>query len=313
MISFLTSPKAFTGHFARIQRKAIQSWLNVHPAAEVLLYGNAAGAAEIAAELSRVVHVPVIPTSARGVPLFDAITAHAQDNARHEMQAYVNCDILFPPDFLTRIAPVRLERFLVVGQRLNLTAGVDFDLATGDWLASVQALYRENRMALYPASGMDYFVFPRGLWRDLAPLIIGRGGYDGALVAYCLRRSIPVIDATLDLPVLHQYHDYSHLTGGFEEAHSGREAMQNYQVHDVLRSTPNTMDADYRLKRGTVELWKCRGDALRTFELRLRYKHGLKILSLGVRLLWRLRRAARLARSRALVLDNIVQHYPRTK
>jgi len=50
MITFFTTPKPFRGHIGVIQRNAIHSWKLVHPEAEVILFGNEEGAAEVARE-----------------------------------------------------------------------------------------------------------------------------------------------------------------------------------------------------------------------------------------------------------------------
>ena len=48
MITFFSTPKPFRGHIGVIQRNAIQSWRLTHPDAEVILFGDEAGAAEVA-------------------------------------------------------------------------------------------------------------------------------------------------------------------------------------------------------------------------------------------------------------------------
>jgi hypothetical protein len=289
MITFLASPKPFTGRVGELQRRAVESWRRVHPEAEIILYGSSSGTPEIAASLD-LRHVPEIASSPSGVPRFDAIAGHAAAYAKHDLQVFLNSDILFPPDFLQRIAPVDLPKFLVVGQRIDLTEGVVFDSSRPDWPAEIRALSEAGQAELHTPTGVDYFVFRRGTWTGLAPLIVGRGGYDGALVAYCLRRGIPVIDATWAVPALHQYHDYAHVTGGLAEAHRGTEARQNCRLHDVEHSMPDIADADYQLRDGQLVAQPCRGDRLRACEITLRHRRGLKYASYPARAIWRLTR-----------------------
>lgn len=44
MITFLSSPKAFTGKVGENQVRAIKSWLRIHPDIEILLYGRSKNA-----------------------------------------------------------------------------------------------------------------------------------------------------------------------------------------------------------------------------------------------------------------------------
>ena len=305
MITFTAAPKPFEGNIGAIQSRAIRSWRGAHPDVEVILYGEGSGISDAAAALG-VKHEPRIGTSETGVPRFDAIAEHAARSGRFERQIYLNCDILLPPDLLARLAPIDLPEYLVVGQRIDLSPGVEFEIPARDWPSAIRSLARAARAELHSPTGVDYFVFRRGMWQGLPPLIVGRGGYDGALVAFCLRRGIPVVDATWALPALHQYHDYSHVTGGHTEAHFGCDALFNYRRHDVAPSPPNTADANYQLRGGRLHAVECRDDALRALEIRLRYRWGMKYASYVFRALSRVRAALGLNSQRVIGLDELL-------
>lgn len=286
MISILSSPKRFTGLVGENQDHALRSWRRLHPEAEVVLYGNSPGVAEASARHDAR-HVPDIECSKSGVPLFNAIADHARLHARHNLQMYLNADILLPPETLVSIAPVLESRFLIVGQRIDLEEGWRYDLAVPDWAAELRRLDNLGKAKLHPVSGIDYFIFPRGLWTGLQPLIIGRAGYDSALVAFCLRRRIPVVDATHDLRVLHQDHGYSDVPGHKREVHHGTDARFNLTSHDIVHSGPNTADADLQLQGGCLLPIKCRSNHLRALEVTLRYRLRQKYLSYLVRVVSR--------------------------
>jgi hypothetical protein len=72
MIALFTIPKPFRGHVAVIQRNAIQSWLQLKPACEIILFGDEEGTAEIAGEMA-VRHVPEIKRNEYGTPLVNDI------------------------------------------------------------------------------------------------------------------------------------------------------------------------------------------------------------------------------------------------
>ena len=68
MLTILSTPKAFTGLFAVIQRNAIESWTKLEPRPEIILFGRDPGTAEICDELG-LRHVPDVAENAHGTPL----------------------------------------------------------------------------------------------------------------------------------------------------------------------------------------------------------------------------------------------------
>jgi hypothetical protein len=124
----------------------------------------------------------------------------------------------------------------------------------------------------------------------LAPIVIGRCGYDNALVAHCLRRRIPVVDGTLAVAALHQAHDYGHVGGGWTTVQRGEDAVANRRQMRLAGSLPTASDADYILKDSVLRSWPCRGDRMRRTELRARFEwgsprvgHALKVLGQALR------------------------------
>ena len=306
MITFLSSPKPFTGAARDNQLNAVRSWLKACPGAEVILYGASEGCAEACAALG-VKHAPGIACSPSGVPYFDAIARHAQEHARCDTQIYLNCDILIGPGIADALKAVGFPKFLILGQRIDLPPGAK--LSSGDdLLASLRAL-APTGAALHSVTGMDYFIFPRGLWEGLKPLVIGRALYDSALIGFCLRRGIPVIDATCTIMALHQHHDYSHLKDGEKEVAAGPDAKNNVLVHGVAHSPPNVGDAGWRLIDGRLLKSDFRGDLLRRFEIYLRYRRNMLLASYLVRAVWRALNGLGLYGPRRLELSDVIEHY----
>lgn len=287
MISFLSSPKAFTGRTNTIQKNAIKSWKKVHPDAEIIIYGDSTGANEACRELD-VRHIPDVPCSSSGVPYFNGIVEHATLHARHDIQVYINCDILMHSSIVSAIQCINSPRYLVVGQRIDLFEGVHLSLNSDQWKYELRNLAEEDSAVLHDPSGMDYFVFVRGMWQGLPPLVIGRGGYDSALVAFCLRNGIPLIDATSAILAVHQFHDYRHIAGDKHSVVSGKDAINNFTIHEIKHSSPNSADAGWQIYSGRLNRSSCRGDLLRRCELYLRFDKDLKVLGLMPRVLWRL-------------------------
>jgi hypothetical protein len=228
LISFLASPKGFSGNVGRIQRVAIASWLSAVPAGEVVLFGDAEGAEQAARETGAI-HVRDIECTESGVPYFGAIAEWARRNARFDFEAYLNCDIALLPEFHAGAGRFAGRQALVVGQRINLHEGERIPEG-GPTLAWLGAVAARGKATLHPPAGSDYFIFPRGLWENLPPLVIGRAGYDNALIAFCLARGVPVVDATRLIAAIHQHHDYSHVGGGVDEVFAGEDARRNVEA-----------------------------------------------------------------------------------
>ena len=85
------------------------------------------------------------------------------------------------------------------------------------------------------------------MFKDLSKVTMGRAYCDNALVAYCLRRNIPVIDASFALRVEHQFHDYGHIAGGRSSVGHGEEAMSNKRDNGLRDFGPNVLDATHTL------------------------------------------------------------------
>jgi hypothetical protein len=306
VITFLSSPKAFAGISYHSQLNAIQSWRQVHPDAEVVLYGDSPGCREVCAALG-LAHVNAIECSPSGVPYFGAIADHARQHARYDIQVYLNCDILLSDRILDAVREVAFPKFLMVGQRIDLREGADVYFQPDGWAGYLEALSEESGARLHPPSGMDYFIFTRGLWKGLEPLVIGRAGYDSALLAFCLRRDIPVIDGTYVIPALHPYHDYGHVKGKEAEVMAGVDARQNRRLHGVVHSDPNIADATWRIIDGRLVRNRSRGDYLRQVETFLRYRMKLVGPSYGIRALWRVLTGLKIYKPRQVELSDVLK------
>jgi hypothetical protein len=283
VITFLSSPKPFVGLDADNQLRAIRSWQQAVPGAEIVLYGplSLSESAQLPEWCRCVTETKTTPD---GLPYFNDIVAHARIHVSHDIQIYLNCDIVLTDSLRAALPSLAgLSEFLVVGQRLDLIEGALVHPASSIISQLVDYVAR-GQVEVHPKTGMDYFLFRRGMWADLPSLIVGRGAYDNALLAYCLRRRIPVIDGTRAIVAVHQFHDYRHVPGGKRAVFSGREEGENRRRHDIVHGAPNIGDADFRLVRGMVQPNSGRS-FLRQLELRLRFEWGWKLASYGIRLL----------------------------
>jgi len=245
MLTIFSIPKPFRGHIAVIQTNAIRSWTLLRPPCEVMLFGDEKGTAEIATELG-VRHFPDVVCNEYGTPLVNSVFEIAQNVGRHRLMCYANADIILMSDFLRAITQVRKHSFLLVGQRWDVEVKEPVDFSDPLWETTLLAYLKENGK-LHPKFGIDYFVFPRGLWGDIPPFAIGRPGWDNWMVYRARYRGFAVIDGTKVITAVHQNHDYSHLLGGEEDMRKGTEAQRNLDLLGGRHYSFNVRDATHLL------------------------------------------------------------------
>lgn len=246
MLTLFAVPKAFHGHVEVIQRNAIQSWLRLRPVCEIILLGEEAGTAAVAAEFN-ICHVPRVARNEYGTPVLNSVFEEAEPAGTHETMCYVNADILLFSDFseIVQKARAAMPRSLMVGCRwdVEIHEPIDFDL---DWQAWLMTRLRDEGKR-HAHTGIDYFVFPRGLWRELPAFAIGRSMWDSWLVYRACSRNIPVVDLTKMAKVVHQDHDYSHHARDRASVWEGPEAKRNLELAGGRTHAYTLLDARYEL------------------------------------------------------------------
>ena len=161
-----------------------------------------------------------------GPPDFAQIASRA---VAGEIALYCNGDILFEAGVETVLENLPQGDFLAVGQRIDSLA--------------------DGARVWHRPSGMDYFFFRGGMFADLPPTVVGRAYYDSALVAWALRKEMPVIDLTPVLEVVHQWHDYGHVKGGREDVFTGAAARANKANNGLPHFGPHIADAGFMMTR----------------------------------------------------------------
>ena len=96
---------------------------------------------------------------------------------------------------------------------------------------------------LHSISGIDYFIFSNGLYLDVPPFLVGRWKWDNWLVWRALQ-SVPVIDATEMITVIHQ----NHINRAKRVRDGGIEAKVNAKL--ARKNTKNIDDATWTLTKG---------------------------------------------------------------
>ncbi|HUL35287.1 MAG TPA: hypothetical protein VL128_15490 [Candidatus Eisenbacteria bacterium] len=253
MLTFFSTPKPFAGHVDVIQRNALQSWKQVHPDVEILLFGDDAGAAEAASEL-QIRHIPDVRKNRHGTKYLANIYDQAQELARHDLLCHVNCDILFLDDFAPALSRVALlsESFLMAGRRWDVDVRKPLQFSNSRWRDDVRELARRtNRQR--PPQWIDYFVFRRGLFQGQIPeFVIGRPGWDNWLLWFALHSEAKLIDASCGVCAVHQNHDYAYHPDGEKGVWEGEEAQENYKLLEANRKFRTLDNATHILKDDTL-------------------------------------------------------------
>ena len=246
MLTIFATPKPFRGHVAVIQRNAIRSWTLLRPTCEIILMGNEEGTAEIASEFS-LRHIPNIGCNTLGTPLVSALFEKAHQVGLHDIQCYVNSDIILMSDFTAAVKRVinKKNRFLLVGHRWNLDVKAEFEF-TLDWEEKLRNQVRRAGELALP-SAIDFFVFPRGLFAEIPPFAIGRPRWDNWMLYRARSIPVPLIDATTVVVAVHQNHDYSHHAQGKDGVYNGDEAWTNHELAGGWLHTFTISDATHLL------------------------------------------------------------------
>jgi hypothetical protein len=212
-LTIFATPKKFNGHIGVIQRNAIQSWTRMSPRPHIILFGTETGAAETAREFG-LVHVPNIKCNQWGTPLVSDLFEQAERLSDSPVLSYVNSDIILFDDFEQAIARIAAsaQKFLMVGQRTDLDIKDEISFQRS-WIDELrQRARREGQLQI--ARSIDYFAFSRQLYPTMPPLAIGRFWWDNWLMWRARSLDAAVVDATREVLIIHQNHDYSHTAYG---------------------------------------------------------------------------------------------------
>lgn len=247
-ITIYTIPKPFTGLFRTIQLNAIRSWLELTD--DIILFGREAGVKEIANRFG-LRHVSNISTSKYDTPLMSGVVARAPRLAKHSILSFVNCDMILLPDFVEAIRIVKLDKYLIVGQRRPL----DIDrqiVGIPLWKRKVERLLiRQNSRPI--TGGSDYFIYPKTVHFPMPPFAVGKLFWDSWFMWHARSSGVPIVNATQVITAIHQQHYRGFETHAYGELNLGEEAQTNLRLLGRRSYTLKVYDADYLLtKKGLV-------------------------------------------------------------
>jgi hypothetical protein len=254
MVTLFSIPKPFRGDIAIIQRNAIQSWARLRPACEIVLCADDFGTKQAAQDFG-VKYIPDIARNDFGTPLINSVFERVEKTAGNSLLCYVNADIILLGSFLPAVQSISFQEFLMVGQRWDLDVSEQIRYEVEDWEDDLEKLVAESGL-LHPPTGIDYFVFPRGVRWSLPPFAVGRPGWDNWFIYRARKLGVPVVDATNVATVIHQNHDYAHIRQATNNAWEGPEAEENrrlvggWQYYFTIRDATHCLAADRSISTG---------------------------------------------------------------
>ena len=251
-LTLFSAPKPFIDpHIAIIQRNAIKSWLQLGDEVQIILIGEEAGLAGVAAEY-KILLLSEIARNEQGTPLVSSIFSLARQVSDSPLLAYVNADILLFPDFIEagRLVSQQIDRFLIIGQRWDLDIDQVIDFSSG-WEQRMKAIIK-TKSSLHVPAGSDFFIYPRTIFTSIPDFAIGRAGWDNWMIYNAHKQGWPVVDTTPFLMVVHQNHDYTHLPEG-KPHYNLEESKQNMALAGGVNRMYTILDSDMQLINGKIQ------------------------------------------------------------
>ncbi len=249
-LTIFTVPKPFTNpHINIIQRNALSAWTRLKDV-EVILIGDEPGIPEVAKEFG-VKNVLVVERDEKGIPLVNAVMEIGHRHSTTPLLCYANADMILMSDAVeaARQVSTQMKDFLVVGQRWNLDLPEPFDFS-GDWEKRLRLEARQHG-EFYSPWGIDYFIFPHHLYTEVPNFTIGRPAWDNWMVYHARTSFDMAIDASRDVIVVHQNHDYSHLPGN-KPPYGSEVAKSNLAKAGGRKCVYNILDTNRELVHGRV-------------------------------------------------------------
>ncbi len=214
MITFFTSPRAFTGEFDGLQRAAIASWQGAVPNPQIIVIGDPPGSRQAVHDLG-IIHCMDVKRNKWGTPRVDSLFALGERYATQPWLCEISADIVLGAELRNVLAVLEdVERPFVIGQRWDIEPGAAPESAV-----------------LHPTCNIDYFLYRDTLMvDDIPPFGVGKTIYANWLVWAAMHRwDMTVIDATQALTAIHINHAYIEY-GGKQAMMESEESNLNHTM-----------------------------------------------------------------------------------
>jgi hypothetical protein len=251
MITIFSNPRPFVGPFDVIQRNAIRSWQALCPDCEIILFEDEEKTTSLVAADMGVHCITPAVCNEYGTPLLRGEFDIIYEKAKYEIIAQINTDIILTGSFfdsIRRLSILMADRsFFMIGRRWDFAVDGPVEYSSPVWESDIVKKVHDHGR-LHGLSGIDYWVFPRRFRFDPPPFVVGRPGMDSWLVYRSRSLGVPVIDATEDVMIIHQNHDYPSRKHHFFEI----EKVRNLGLGGGFANMMSLRDADWLLQHDEI-------------------------------------------------------------
>jgi len=251
MLTIFSIPKPFKGHIGTIQRNGIYSWTLLRPRPEIILFGDEQGTGDLCKEL-KLRHVSDIKKNEYGTPLLNDIFEKIHRLASYNTLCFLNADIIMAGGLIPaaeRAAKIK-KRFLMSGERWDIYLTELLDYSNPKWEADLMDSVRKYGIR-HGFRGVDYHVFPKGIFYDIPPFAVGRMYYDNWLIWRARSLGIPVINVTGIVTSIHQDHERTYESVGIMPFKGENSLRDGVEAKENLKLAGGNFDRIFNLLDST--------------------------------------------------------------
>ncbi len=231
-ITFFTTCKPFKGEANILQRNALRSWSAL--GVPIIICGTEEGVKEACSEFGAQ-QIASIEYNKRGTPLIRSIFSEAEEKAVTPFLAYLNADILVQPNMLKTMLTVTKNyenasrSLLMTSRRRNIPLGEELQGASQKIQHNLDTL--DEQYGVWDQSNaIDLFLFSRGLFDEIIPLVVGHMQWDNWLLWKAQKCGADIVDVSLEAALLHPIHGYQSDGTGLQQRTQGEQAAKNREL-----------------------------------------------------------------------------------
>jgi len=210
-VTVLTIPRQWQEPWLTRQENTVGAWMQMRPKPALIFFCDDLGTAEAAGRWEAI-HVADGKRNDQGTPLISDVFLRGQALAQTPFVMYCNTDVVtWGIDEALELAREQFESFLLVGARWDVdwTQRIQF---SGKWKERLLD-YTKGHGRRHAKGALDYFVFPRGLYKrkdwnaageDFPPYAVGRSAWDNALVCQANYLNANTVDCSEFVTAIHQ-------------------------------------------------------------------------------------------------------------
>ncbi|HEY6387954.1 MAG TPA: hypothetical protein VIX91_19940 [Candidatus Acidoferrum sp.] len=211
----------------------------------MIVFGDEAGAAELCSEFN-LIHEPNVERFESKMPFVKCMFAKAQQISRHPYLCYTNSDIILMKDFVVAFekAAAWRQRFLMVARRWDVDITQPIDFASENWEGDLRRLALKSGEHQVPEY-VDFFLFSKGLYEEIPPLVVGYAYWDHWMVWRALSKRTPVLDASPAILPVHQNHSYITTPERSKGSHTDRLSIRNRELSGNGKHLRSILDSTH--------------------------------------------------------------------